>query len=386
MAVRVLVVDDSRFFRRRVTEMLASDKQLEVVGMAENGLEAIDMAAKLKPDVITMDIEMPVMDGITAVRRIMAANPTPILMFSSLTTDGAQATLDALDAGAVDFLPKRFEDISQDKDLAKKQLCARVLQIGSRKRFGSALPPRQTAARLPTTPMMGRRTDRAPVARPVAASAATPAAQPVVPSPAPQPRGPVPAGWLRNNFQIVAIGASTGGPVALQDLLTKLPANFPLPIVMIQHMPATFTAAFSQRMARLCKIGVKEAAEGDVLQPGVAYLAPGGMQMLVEKRGTGFVLRIKEAAPGQTYKPCVDITFSSIAKCAPGKVLSIILTGMGADGREGMRELKKDQSVVWAQDEATCVVWGMPGAVVEAGLADQVLPIQDIGVRLAQGA
>ena len=396
MAIRVLIVDDSRFFRRRVTEMLESDKQLQVIGVAENGLEAIDMTAKLKPDVITMDIEMPVMDGITAVRRIMASNPTPILMFSSLTTDGAQATFDALDAGAVDFLPKRFEDISHDKEQAKKLLCTRVLEIGSRKRVGPSAMTRPASTRMPTTPMIGRRINSLnahpvinPVARPNAAASthnSLNGSAPVTTSGIAASRGSVAPGWLRTNFQLVAIGASTGGPVALQDVLTKLPANFPLPIVMAQHMPATFTAAFSQRLARLCKIGVKEAADGDVLTAGMAYLAPGGRQMLIEKHGSGFIIRIKEALPGHTYKPCVDITFSSVSKCAPGKVLSIILTGMGADGREGMRELKKDGSIVWAQDEASSVVWGMPGAVVEAGLADLVLPIQDVGTRLGQGA
>lgn len=362
MAVRVLVVDDSRFFRRRVTEILSADKNIQVIGAAENGQQAVEMAAKLKPDVITMDIEMPVMDGITAVRKIMATNPLPILMFSSLTTEGAKATLDALDAGAVDFLPKRFEDISQDKEEAKKLLCLRVFQIGSRQNI---LPNKARPA--PPRPLGG-----------VAPGMKTKeSGKGVV-------RTNLPSGWLRN-LNLVAIGASTGGPVALQEVLTKLPANFPLPIVLVQHMPATFTAAFAERMSRLCKISVREAKEGDVLAPGLALLAPGGVQMLVEKRGSQFVIRIKEAQPGQTYKPCVDLTFSSIAKIISGKVLAIMLTGMGADGREGTREMKRDKAMVWAQSEDTCVVWGMPGAVVEAGLADQVLPLSEIGPRLAQG-
>lgn len=372
MAVRVLVVDDSRFFRRRVTEMLNADPQLEVIGAAENGQEAVEMVATLKPDVVTMDIEMPVMDGITAVRRIMASHPTPILMFSSITTDGAQATLDALDAGAVDFLPKRFEDISTEKEEARRTLCARVLQIGQRRRIAT-LP--RNAPRASTHPSAAGAT----MARGRAAiSQNGPASAFVAPRP-----GIVP-GFLKN-FQVIAIGSSTGGPVALQEILTKLPETFPLPIVLVQHMPSTFTAAFAQRLDKLCRVQIKEAADGDVLTPGQALLAPGGSQMVFERRGTGIMVRIKPAQPGQTYRPCVDISFGSLAKLCPGKVLSIVLTGMGADGREGVRELKRDNGTVWAQNEETCVVFGMPGAVVEAGLADQVLPLQEIGPRLVQG-
>jgi two-component system chemotaxis response regulator CheB len=352
MAIRVLVVDDSGFFRRRVTEMLNSDPRLQVIGAAEDGVQAVEMTARLKPDVITMDIEMPVMDGITAVRRIMAATPTPILMFSSLTTDGARATLDALDAGAVDYLPKKFEDISRDKDEAKRQLCERVHAIGSGRRH-------QTV-------------------RPYAVSASTTAAKP----------RSVPSSFAarRGQYKIVAIGTSTGGPVALQEVLTKLPANFPLPIVMVQHMPGSFTPAFAQRLNQQCAITVKEAADGDPIEPGVALLAPGGKQMLVEQRAGRAFVRITESAPGQTYKPSVDTTFTSLVRSFPGQVLAVVLTGMGADGREGARLLKQGGSAIWAQNEATCVVYGMPAAIVEAGLADQVLALQDIGPALVQRA
>lgn len=377
MAVRVLVVDDSRFFRRRVTEMLNADPRLEVIGAAENGQEAVEMVATLKPDVVTMDIEMPVMDGITAVRRIMASHPTPILMFSSITTDGAQATLDALDAGAVDFLPKRFEDISTEKEEARRTLCARVLQIGQHKRIATL--PRSTSHASSPSP-----TATTPTARGRISTLRGVSVSPAVTGSTAPARAVIAAGFLKS-FHVVAIGSSTGGPVALQEILTKLPDNFPLPIVLVQHMPSTFTAAFAQRLDKLCRVRIKEAADGDLLSAGQALLAPGGSQMVFERRGAGTVVRIKPPQPGQTYRPCVDITFSSLAKLYPGKVLSIILTGMGADGREGIRELKRDNSAVWAQSEETCVVFGMPGAVVEAGLADQVLPLQEIGPRLVQG-
>lgn len=359
MPTRVLVVDDSGFFRRRVKEMLNSDARLEVIGEAANGVEAIEMAARLKPDVITMDIEMPVMDGITATRRIMQATPCPILMFSSLTTDGAKATLDALDAGAVEYMPKRFEDISKNREEATRALCDLVstLSRGHARGLG--------AARRPATPAI----TRPAVTRPAVAAPRT-----VAPVAAPR----------RGQFKLLAIGTSTGGPVALQEVLTKLPASFSLPIVMVQHMPGSFTPAFATRLNQLCQITVKEAADGDTLQAGTAYLAPGGKQMLLESRGGRQVLRIVEPEAGQTYKPCVDITFNTIAKVFPSQTLAVVLTGMGADGREGCRTLKQGGSQIWSQDEASCVVYGMPAAIAEAGLSDRVLSLSEVGPALAQ--
>lgn len=361
MPTRVLVVDDSGFFRRRVSEMLNGDPRLEVVGEAANGAEAVEMAAKLKPNVITMDIEMPVMDGISATRRIMQASPCPILMFSSLTTDGAKSTFDALDAGAVDYLPKRFEDISKNRDEATQALCERVYALGSR-------PARVApAARRATSPVTPARTATSTVVTPC-----TTATRPVAAAP------------RRGQFKLLAIGTSTGGPVALQEVLLKLPASFPLPIVMVQHMPGSFTPAFASRMNQLCAITVKQAEDGDTLQAGTAYLAPGGKQMMLESRGGRQVLRVVEPEAGQTYKPCVDLTFNSIAKVYPSQTLAVILTGMGADGREGCRTLKQGGSQIWSQDEASCVVYGMPAAVADAGLSDRVLSLNEVGPALAQ--
>lgn len=373
MAVRVLVVDDSRFFRRRVEEILATDPQITVIGTAENGVEAIDKVTRLKPDVVTMDIEMPVMDGITAVRRIMASHPTPILMFSSLTTDGAQATLDALEAGALDFLPKKFEDISKNREEASKVLCARVRQLGVRKQFGVLRRPVAAPTRS--------------VNKTVLAPKNANAVQLVAPKreSAPQQTARILQPGALSKFSVLAIGTSTGGPIALQEVLTKLPREFPIPIVLVQHMPATFTTAFAARLDRLCNIEVKEARDGDQLKPGLALLAPGGVQMVIERYGTGGVVRIKPATAEQVYKPCVDVTFTSLAKLFPGKVFSVVLTGMGADGREGVRLIKKDGGLSWVQNEETCVVYGMPGAVAEAGLADQSLSLADIGSQLAAG-
>lgn len=369
MAIKVLVVDDSSFFRRRVSEIINSEARLEVIDVAVNGKEAVEKAKKLRPDVITMDIEMPVMDGITAVREIMAASPTPILMFSSLTHDGAKATLDALDAGALDFLPKKFEDIARNRDDAVALLQQRVIQIAAKRAFMRRTPvaPRATATTSTSTPL------RQPMS--AATSAAASSAKPAVAS----------AAKFRasgKKYQLTAIGTSTGGPVALQKILTRIPANYPHPIVLVQHMPATFTAAFASRLNTLCKIEVREAQDGDVLKPGVAYLAPGGKQMMVDGRPGSARLRIIDGGDRMNYKPCVDVTFGSAAKIYGDKVLSMILTGMGADGREGSRMLKTAGSTIWAQDEDSCVVYGMPQAVAKAGISTEDLPLDRIAERI----
>ncbi len=374
MVVKVLVVDDSGFFRRRLTEILSSDPTIQVIGTATNGKEAIDQALALKPDVITMDYEMPMMDGITAVRHIMQRSPTPVLMFSSLTHEGARVTLDALDAGAVDFLPKNFEDISRNPEKVKQLLCEKVHSISrSNRRVSSYSAPQPQAT-------------AQPVPAPVANSFATPA-----PAPAPRttpiasrstpvaaPTSPAPK---RKAYKLVAIGTSTGGPVALQRVLTQLPGNFPAPIVLVQHMPAAFTKAFAERLDKLCRISVKEAEDGDILRPGLALLAPGGKQMMIDGRGA---VRILPGDERLNYKPCVDITFGSAAKSYGDKVLAVVLTGMGADGREGARLLKQGGSNVWAQDEASCVIYGMPMAIVKANLADAVYSLDEIGKHLVE--
>jgi two-component system chemotaxis response regulator CheB len=367
MAVKVLVVDDSGFFRRRVSEILSADPNIQVIGTATNGREAIDQAIALKPDVITMDYEMPMMDGITAVRNIMQRCPTPVLMFSSLTHEGARVTLDALDAGAVDFLPKNFEDISRNPEKVKQMLCEKVHSIARSNRRYSSPSPAPTQTPSPSS-------NASPSNTAHAASVAT-APRPAAPSASVSPA------VKRKAYKLVAIGTSTGGPVALQRVLTQLPANFPAPIVLIQHMPAAFTKAFAERLDKLCRISVKEAEDGDLLRPGLALLAPGGKQMMIDQRGAVKILPGDERL---NYKPCVDISFGSAAKSFNDKVLALVLTGMGADGREGARLLKQCGSQVWAQDEASCVIYGMPMAVVKAGLADAVYSLDDIGKHLAE--
>ncbi|MET1069164.1 MAG: chemotaxis response regulator protein-glutamate methylesterase [Pseudomonas prosekii] len=387
MVVKVLVVDDSGFFRRRVSEILSADPNIQVVGTATNGKEAIDQALALKPDVITMDYEMPMMDGITAVRHIMQRCPTPVLMFSSLTHEGARVTLDALDAGAVDFLPKNFEDISRNPEKVKQLLCEKILSISrSNRRANTYSAPAPVAAHAPTpTPAP------APSHSSHGSTSSYGSSAPARPAPTPLPtRAPAPASAhssassasaKRKAYKLVAIGTSTGGPVALQRVLTQLPANFPAPIVLIQHMPAAFTKAFAERLDKLCRISVKEAEDGDILRPGLALLAPGGKQMMVDGRGAVKILPGDERL---NYKPCVDITFGSAAKSYGDKVLAVVLTGMGADGREGARLLKQGGSSIWAQDEASCVIYGMPMAIVKADLADAIYSLDDIGRHLVE--
>lgn len=375
MTVSVLVVDDSGFFRKRLTEILTASGQIKVVGAATNGREGVELAEKLRPDVITMDYEMPVMDGISAVREIMKRHPVPVLMFSSLTYEGARVTLDALEAGAVDFLPKNFEEIARDSSQLQKILIDRIMDVAG-SRPGAKPAPSPVAA---------------PVTRPAPEKRATPASPRLgrdIPRPAPESPPTTRHSSRRGaakHYSVVAIGTSTGGPVALQRVLTALPAGFPAPLVLVQHMPASFTPAFAERLNKLCQIEVRQAADGDMLKPGLALLAPGGKQMMIENRGGQGRIRILPGDDRLNYKPCVDVTFGSLARSFPGKTLGVILTGMGADGKEGCRLMKQSGSDIWSQDEKTSVIYGMPMAVAKAGLPDEILALDDIGPRLVEG-
>ena len=362
MSFKVLVVDDSSFFRRRVTDILNNDPELDVIDVAINGLEAVKKAIALKPDVITMDIEMPLLNGIDAVKQIMAQAPTAIIMFSSLTHSGAQATLEALDAGALDFLPKKFNEIAKTTEDAGSLLRQRVKQLAKKK--GAILPKISTfrsRAAVETKSSTNNLTSTTGI-KPNAAIAKYP--------------NEAVSKKLDKNYKLLAIGTSTGGPVALQRLLIQLPEDFPLPIIFVQHMPASFTLAFANRLNALCKISIKEASSGDILKPGHAYLAPGGKQMIIDGTENAAKLRILEDNSERiAFKPSVDISFASAAKVFGGNVLGVILTGMGADGREGSRLLKSKGATIWSQDEASCVVYGMPQAVTVAGISERSLAI-----------
>lgn len=346
MTIKVLVVDDSLFFQQRLREIISEHPELQVVGVATNGREAVEMAKQKNPDIITMDYEMPVMDGVTAVRQIMAAKPVPILMFSSLTYEGARITLDALDAGAVDFMTKNFAEVSGNSAALKRALHDKIIGIAR-----SSAKRANTGLASASSPVLNR-----PVAAPVN---------------------------LKNKVQLLVIGASTGGPVALTDVLTALPANFRVPILLVQHMPESFTKAFAERLNKQCQIEVKLAEDGDRLRPGLALLAPGGKQLILE-RGSRDKIRVIPGDDRVNYKPSVDITFASAANNFGDRALGVVLTGMGSDGCEGARLIKQRGGYIWSQNKESCVIYGMPMAVAKARLTDCVLDIKAIGPKLAE--
>jgi len=378
MAINVLVVDDSGFFQKRIAEILKPVSDINIIGFASNGREAIEKNQSLNPDVITMDYEMPVMDGLTALRNIMNLKPTPVLMFSSLTYAGARITLDALDAGAVDFLPKNFGDLQHGGSKIRDLLTDKIKNVAKYyNRNASPEAYRVSSLKVEPDP------PAAPKVAPVKASAAKTSPPQSQVTPATKPainKGSSKNDTRLDKVDVVLIGTSTGGPVALQKVLTSLPANFPKPIMLIQHMPASFTGAFAERLDKLCRIKVKLAEDGDVLKPGVALLAPGGMQMMLDRSK----VRIIEGDDRVNYRPCVDITFASAAKHFAAKALGIILTGMGSDGRDGAKLMKASGASIWAQDEKTCVIYGMPMAIAKANLANAILPLHDIGPLLSK--
>ncbi len=414
MATKVLIVDDSTFFRKRLKEIIESDPTMQVVGEAKDGKEGVSLAASLHPDVITMDVEMPVMDGITAVKEIMAKTPTPILMFSSLTFEGANSTFKALEAGAVDFMPKNFDDIAHRREAGIKALLNAIKAVSrSRVRgFRPALststttrPSSLSATRPSSTLSSTTRTSTLSSTSSLSSRLSTTATAPAPTQGAAlgqykkinellSSEQGVPAAARKFTFgdhkaettafkksgkshSLVAIGSSTGGPIALQEIIPKLP-KLNVPVVIVQHMPGSFTSTFAARLDAMSQLHVVEAKDGDVLEPGTCYIAPGGKQMIFERFGLNTRIRIIQDTGRVTYNPCVDVSFASLAQIFGNKVLAMILTGMGSDGCEGCQLLKAKGSVIWAQNEETCVVYGMPQAVVNANVADLVLPLGDI--------
>ena len=373
MAVKVLVVDDSAFFRQRITQILSQNANIEVIGVARDGLDAIEKNNSLKPDVITMDVEMPKLNGIDAVRHIMRERPTQVLMVSSLTHEGAQVTLQAMEAGAVDYLTKDMRAWMDKSQSLSDDLTARIVALGRSKYFvkSSFLSRNSTASTAPKSTSSSSHVFKLPETSTARAGSASQTSSPKSSS---KPQIPV-------GCKLVVIGSSTGGPAALQEILTKLPASFPHPILLVQHMPNTFTSVFAERLNQQCEIEVKHAESGDRLQPGRALLAPGGLQMMLDGHSTVQVLAGDERL---TYKPSLDVTFASAAKVYGGKTLAIVLTGMGADGRDGAKLLKDAGATVWGQSESTCTIYGMPQAVAKAGLVDSVVDLKDFAGCLSK--
>jgi two-component system chemotaxis response regulator CheB len=361
----VLVVDDSVVIRRLVTDVLDADPQVEVVGIAQNGRIAIDKVAELKPDAITMDIEMPEMNGIQAVRAIRRTNPRiPIVMFSTLTERGASATLDALAAGASDYVtkPANVGSIAESRQNVREQLIPKLIALcGRRRSTGAAAPVAPGSHGAPAGP-------GAPAPRSPSHAEVRPAA---------------PRGQRTTPFSVLAIGCSTGGPDALANVLPHLPADLGVPVVVVQHMPPLFTRMLAQRLDTASRLTVVEATEGEPVTPGKVLIAPGGFHLEVKNRGTGAIAHLTEDPPENFCRPAVDVLFRSVAATYGKNVLAVVLTGMGRDGERGARVIRDAGGEVFVQDEPSSVVWGMPGAVATSGLADRILPLTQVATDLS---
>jgi two-component system, chemotaxis family, protein-glutamate methylesterase/glutaminase len=350
--IRVLIVDDSAFMRKAIQMMLTDDPMIEIVGFASNGQEGVDKTFELKPDLVTMDIEMPLLDGLTALRMIMEKQPTPVIMVSSLSSEGAQITLDALDLGAVDFIAKQMSFVSLDIVKIKADLQAKIRHIHSRRRTLMAQYSLRKGRQIAQTVVGGARTSQTSALR------------------APRKK--------QKLVRLVSIGTSTGGPPALQAVLTSLPRNFPVGIVIVQHMPPMFTKSLAERLNNLCQITVKEAEDGEQINPGTAYVAPGDRHLLVRKNLSSNVAVLSEKPADTLHRPSVDVLMNSVAEAVGQISLGVIMTGMGADGLQGLRAMKNRGADIIAQNEESCIVYGMPRAVIEAGLANTIAPLEQI--------
>jgi len=339
--IKVIVVDDSAFMRKSLSLMLESDPQIKVVATARDGFEAIEKIKMFKPDIVTLDVEMPRMDGLTALKIIMKECPVPVLMVSSLTIEGAEATLEALKLGAVDFIPKQLSYVSLDIVKIKDELIQKVKSIATSKYIRRKIYGSQTE--IPKEIRFKQ---------------------------------------IAKRFELVAIGVSTGGPLALQEVLSKIPRDFPAGIVIAQHMPPNFTRLLAERLNSVSKIEVREAQTGDKVKPGLALIAQGGRNLIFENVFGEKIVKIVDK-PNTLYKPSVDVMMESAAEVFGNRVLAVIMTGMGKDGLEGLKKVKEKGGYIIAQNEETCVVYGMPKAVVDIGLADSILPLEKIGEAIA---
>ncbi len=331
--VRVLVVDDSALMRQLLSTMMASDADIEVVGAAPDPLVARQMIKKLNPDVVTLDVEMPNMDGISFLEKIMKLRPMPVLMISSLTQQGAEATLQALEIGAVDYIAKPKVDLQQGLAEKRAEIVEKVkIAAKARVRIGTRSAPR--------------------------------------------PSAPVRTGFSTTE-RIVAIGASTGGVEALREVLCGLPADSPA-VVVTQHMPAGFTTRFAERLDTLAQVTVQEAADGQRILPGHVYIAPGNRHLEVTRTGANYTCHLHDGAAVSGHRPSVDVLFRSVAASAGANAIGVILTGMGKDGAEGLKQMRAAGAATLGQNEATCIVYGMPKAAAALGATETELPIEKI--------
>ena len=350
--IKVLIVDDSALVRKMLGEILSSDPEIDVIGVAQDPFIAREKIKELNPDVLTLDVEMPRMDGLTFLTNLMRLRPMPVVMVSSLTEQGAEVTLQALETGAVDFVTKPKIDLANqlgeysEELIAKVKMAARVnANLLASKSSALEPPPKLSAdAVLSKTPLKKH---------------------------------------YRTTDRIIAIGASTGGTEAIKDVLIQMPPDSP-GIVITQHIPEAFSAAFAQRMNSVSAINVKEAQDNDQILPGHAFIAPGNAHLMLVKDGAKYRCRLHDGPPVNRHRPSVDVLFRSVTQNAGPNAIGVILTGMGADGADGMLEMQRAGAQTIAQDEKTSVVWGMPGEAVKRGGVDTVLPLRKISAKLVE--
>ena len=348
--IRVLIVDDSALMRQALTALLQRDRQIEVVGVAADPIIAEERIKALAPDVLTLDVEMPRMDGLTFLEKLMHTHPMPVVMVSSLTEAGCETALRALELGAVDIITKPKVDLREHLDELALEVASKIKAAA----LARIRPPGSREASQPVGYGGG-------------------------------PRPAVNAAMIKTTDRLIAVGASTGGTEALKDFLMAMPANTP-GIVIVQHMPEKFTRSFAERCDQLCTIRVKEAEEGDRVLVGHALIAPGNFHMTVRRNGAQYYVTILSAAPVNRHRPSVDVLFDSVAESAGRNAVGVIMTGMGADGAQGLLRMRRTGARTIAQDESTCVVFGMPKEAIELGAAETVLPLPRIAVAALEMA
>ncbi|KGR73912.1 protein-glutamate methylesterase/protein-glutamine glutaminase [Ureibacillus sinduriensis] len=359
---KLLVVDDSAFMRKLISDFFVGNTKVEVVGTARNGKDAIKKIQSLMPDVVTMDVEMPELNGLDALKEIMRESPVPVIMLSSTTLQGAENALKAMEYGAVDFVAKPSGTISLDLHKIKAELVQKVEHAAhvsvtklQKTNFTPAPIPKNQDIRFVNNPI----TQVAPIVN-----------KDVLKK----------NGWNQLAKKIVLIGTSTGGPRALQEVITKLPSNIKAPILIVQHMPAGFTKSLSDRLNQLSQVKVKEAEDGDLLQNGVAYVAPGGKHLKLVKRASSYQVVLDQTEPPRSgHRPSVDVMFESVSKITDMDKVAVIMTGMGSDGSKGLMQLKQNGNVMAiAESEKTCIVYGMPKAAVETQLVNEIVDVDNI--------
>jgi two-component system chemotaxis response regulator CheB len=345
--IRVLIIDDSAFMRTALSRMLTADSDLWVVGTASGGIEGLQKVASLDPDVVTLDIQMPGMDGLETLRRIMAQFPRPVIMVSSATLKEAEITLSALEAGAFDYVAKQLSSASLDILHIREDLIAKIKAAAESRRSGGRLPLSRKPPR--TADLPGRK--------------------------------------LNDPAALVALGISTGGPNALQEILPTLPADLPVPVVVVQHMPPGFTAPFAERLNQLCAISIREASHGELVHPGVVYIAPAGSHLRVSRSAESrTVILLTTKREDQPHIPSVDIMMQSVASAFHSQAMGVIMTGMGSDGAQGMSAIHREGGFTLGQDEASCAVYGMPRVCAEMGILDCIVPLGQIPNEILHAA